>query len=94
VLKVMDLATTFLVVDKVGHEVEKNPIMRAALVYWGNWAYVENFLVFLLACVMLCRKKSTSALVLVAGLMLLVVANNVLVYLRIVGVIQWTIFSR
>jgi Domain of unknown function (DUF5658) len=94
VLKVMDLATTFAVVEKTGSEAEANPIMKCLLSCLGNWAYVENFLVFLLACVVLCRKRSTSALVMVSIIMLLAVANNVLVYLRMAGLIQWTIFSR
>ena len=79
VLKAFDIGTTFLAVRKIGKDVEANPIMRYALLNLGNWAYVLNFSVFLLA-IMTLYKKGTKlpSLVIIGILMLGVVINNLI----------------
>jgi hypothetical protein len=85
ILKLADLITTFWAVGKAGKVIEANPVMKYALINLGNWAYPANFFVFLLALMLLCRRKSTWSLIIVAIIMLGAVVNNTFACMRLAG---------
>jgi hypothetical protein len=85
VFKLLDLFTTFWAVQRVGEEIEANPIMKYAIKNLGNWAYLWNFFVFLLAILLLYRKNNIWPLVIVSLMMLAVVINNILWCLSLAG---------
>lgn len=83
-LKALDLLTTAYAIENAGISVEVNPLMRFLIENLGGFSYLINMFVFLIANLMLYKKKSTKVLVFVAVLMFLVCINNIYHVLKII----------
>jgi len=75
-LKVLDLYSTFLCVNKFNIYVELNPIVRCSLYYWGNCTYLINFLIFALLMIPIYKYKLVNISMILSFILFLVVCNN------------------